>query len=236
MTQEQQFPARDRDALVERKGKLVRAGRRVDRLPRHQKGIERAVILIADIGEVVVGKGRIEVLAVAIDAGAHGAPERRFRPAADAGLRIRRDIRGIDRAERRRHRKAAGKVLAAAHGMTIVAIADRRQLAAAFDERGVERLRRGRLDRRDRRPPGDRKGSAAPPSSTMATMLATIRDGPVMRSPCAPFAFIAVGLYFNIDHPPPFTRESIICRRSALQGAAPAAHWSGVSKSGLDVP
>ena len=66
--QEQQFPARNHEALVERKGELVLAGRRVDRRPRHQERIERLVVVIADIGEMVVGKGRIEMLAVAIDA------------------------------------------------------------------------------------------------------------------------------------------------------------------------
>ena len=157
VAQKQQFPARDHHALIERKGKLVGAGGRVGRLPRHQKGVERAVILIADIGEMIIGKGRIEVLAAAIDARAHGAAERGFRPAADPGLRVRRDIRGIDRAERRRHRKSPGKVPAAARGVTGAAVSDRGKLAAAFDERGIERLRRGLLDRRDRRPPRDRK-------------------------------------------------------------------------------
>ena len=98
------------------------------------------------------------MLPVAIDARPHGATEGSFRPAADPGLRIRRDIRGKDRAERRRHRKAAGKALAAAHRMTIRAVSDRREVATAFDERSTERLRRWRIDRRDRRPPRDCKG------------------------------------------------------------------------------
>ena len=51
--------------------------------------------------------------------------------------------------------KAAGKILAAAHGVAIVAIADRREIAAALDQRVVERLRRGRIDRGYRRPPHD---------------------------------------------------------------------------------
>ncbi len=56
---EQQLPAGDHHALVERERKLVGAGRRANRLPRHQKGVERLVVLIADIGEVIVGKGRV---------------------------------------------------------------------------------------------------------------------------------------------------------------------------------
>jgi hypothetical protein len=42
--------------------------------------------------------------------------------------------------------------------VAIVAIADRRQFAASFDECSIEGLRRGRLDRRDRRAPHDGKG------------------------------------------------------------------------------
>jgi hypothetical protein len=38
------------------------------RLARHQVGVEGAVVLVADIGEVIIGKGRIEVSPFAIDA------------------------------------------------------------------------------------------------------------------------------------------------------------------------
>ncbi len=64
----QQFPASDHESLIERKGKLVRAGGRVNRLSCHQVSVERQVILIGNIGKVIVGKGWIEVLPVAIDA------------------------------------------------------------------------------------------------------------------------------------------------------------------------
>ena len=155
--QEQELPAGDQDAVIERKGKLVFARRRADRLPRHQVSVKRAIILIADIGEMIVGKCRVEMPAVAIDARAHGAAERGFGPSADPGLWIGRDIGGKDRAERCRHRQAAGKILAAAHGVAIAAISDRRKLAAALDQTGIEGLRFWRIDRGNRRPPRDRK-------------------------------------------------------------------------------
>src|SRR3954452_2876195 len=41
--------------------------------------------------------------------------------------------------------------------MTIIAVADRRELAAAPDYRGIERCRCGAIDDRDRRPPRNGK-------------------------------------------------------------------------------
>ena len=64
----QQFPAGDHEPLIERKGKLVFACGRVNRLPCHQVGIKGVVIVVGNVREVVVGEGRIEVLPVAIDA------------------------------------------------------------------------------------------------------------------------------------------------------------------------
>jgi hypothetical protein len=160
-TKEKQFPPGNREPLVERERKLVFACRRADGLPRHQERIERPVILVADIGEVVVWECRIKVLAFTVDAGAHRAPKRGFRPSPDSRLRIRRDVRGEDGAERGRHRQTAGKVLSPAHGMAIVAIADRCQVAASLDEGSVESQRPGRLDRGNRRAPHDRKGRSA---------------------------------------------------------------------------
>ena len=157
VAKEQQLPARDHKALIERKRQFVRTRRRMNRLPCHQIGIERPVIVVRDVGEMIVGKGRVEMPAVAVDAGPHRAAERGFRPAADAGLRVRRDIRGIDGAERRRHRQAAGKGFAAAHGMTVAAIAGRCERASPLDQSRVEGLRRRRIDCGNRRPPNDRK-------------------------------------------------------------------------------
>ena len=154
---EQQFPAGDDKTLIERKAELVGAGRGVNRRPRHQIGVERPVVVVGDIGEMIVGKGRIELLAVAVDAIAHGAAKGLFRPLADPGLGVGCDVRRIDRAERRRHRDAAGKRLAAARRVTIAAIADRGENAAPSHQRRIERPRRRRSDGGDRRPPGHRE-------------------------------------------------------------------------------
>jgi len=122
---------------------------------RHQKSIECAVVFVGNMGEVIIGEGRIKMPAVPVDARLHGAAERGFRPAADPGLGIGRDVRGIDRAERRRHRKAAGEIMSVADRVTVVAIADRGKITPTLDERAVKRLRRRRLDGCNRRPPHD---------------------------------------------------------------------------------
>ena len=155
--QEQQFPARDNKALIERKRQLVRRHRRVHRRAGHQIRIKRIIVLVGDVGEMIIGKGRIKMLPFPVDAGAHRAAERGLRPCADAGVGVGRNIRRIDRAERRRHRQATRKGLAAAHRVAIVAITERGQIAAPLDQRRVEGLWRGRLNRCYRRSPGDRK-------------------------------------------------------------------------------
>ncbi|HVI63578.1 MAG TPA: hypothetical protein VM910_13485 [Bradyrhizobium sp.] len=107
----QQLPARDHKALIEWKGKLVLALWCTNGLACHQIGVERVVVLIADMREVIVGECRIEMPAFPIDAHAHGTAEGLFRPPPYAGLRIRRDVGRIDGAERRRHWNAAREVL-----------------------------------------------------------------------------------------------------------------------------
>ena len=71
VAKEQQFPPSDDKALIERKRKLVGARGYANGLPRHQIRVQRAVVLIADIGEMIVGKGRVQMPAAAIDASAH---------------------------------------------------------------------------------------------------------------------------------------------------------------------
>src|ERR1700680_3291994 len=68
-TKEQQLPARNDKALVEGKGELVGAGGGVNRRPRHQKRIQGAIVFVGDVGEMVVGKSRVEMLPGAINPG-----------------------------------------------------------------------------------------------------------------------------------------------------------------------
>jgi hypothetical protein len=96
--------------------------------------------------------------------------------------------------------------------MAIIAIADRRQIATSFDEGGIESQRSGRLDRRNRRAPHDCKGSRRATKQHDGNDAGDNSGRSGHAVPCAPFAFIAVGLYFNTVHPPSFTRDSINCR------------------------
>ena len=83
---------------------------------------------------MVVGEGRVEVVALAVDALVHGAPKGLERPRADAGLRVGRDVGGVDGAERRRQGEAAGIGLAARRGVADGAIPDRRQHLSLLHE------------------------------------------------------------------------------------------------------
>src|SRR5579862_4470364 len=107
-----------------------------------------------------VGKGRIKMPAVAMDAFAHGALEGGVRPAADAGLDVGRDVGAVDEAERRFDGAPAGVEDAVGRGMAGRAVAERGELPAAFDGRGGEYRRVRLFDRRDRSKGQDRRGNA----------------------------------------------------------------------------
>src|SRR6185437_11263035 len=138
-------------------------GRRAlhDRPAGHQEGIERVEVGVGGIAEMVVGEGRIELGAVTAHALAHGALELRLAVAPDAGLGLRGDVGGVDRAEGRRDRPSAGVRLAAVDGVADIAVADLRQHGAALDLRaggGRERAGRGRRRQRKRSGAGERQG------------------------------------------------------------------------------
>src|SRR6202041_1435582 len=71
--QEKQLPAGDGETLIERKREIVGRSGVANGGPRHQERIKRAVVLVVDVGEMVVGKGRVEMLPGAVDTLAHGA-------------------------------------------------------------------------------------------------------------------------------------------------------------------
>ncbi len=89
--------------------------------------------------------------ALAIDALAHGALESRFRPAADASVRIGRDVGGHHRAERRRQAEPAGERLAARRGVAGVAVANRGEFGTAAHHSLIEHRLPARVARRDLR-------------------------------------------------------------------------------------
>src|SRR5882757_5470685 len=86
---------------------------------------------------MVVGKSRIKMPALAVDAVMHGAAECGLRPGADAGVRVGRDVAAIDGAEWRLDRIAAGVSRTAGLGVADDATADRGQSCALGDNRGI---------------------------------------------------------------------------------------------------
>src|SRR5438477_8286671 len=102
----------------------------------HQIGIERLHVRLGRPGEMRIRKRWIQMSAVAADALAHGALERRIGPSANARLRMRRDVGAVHDSERRLDRAASGVDRAVRIGMTDGTIAERGKLAATGDGRG----------------------------------------------------------------------------------------------------
>jgi hypothetical protein len=161
LLQEQHVPGGHQRADVQREDEIVARRRRLDRLACHQIGIERLVVVVGDQGEMIIGKSRIEMRAVAIGAFAHGALEGLDAPVADAGLLIRRDVGRIDRAERRGHRETAGEGLAAGRSVAGDAVADGGELRPVFHGFGIEAAGIGPRDAWDLRLPGQRDETGA---------------------------------------------------------------------------
>ncbi len=161
VTQEEQLPTRNEPALIIRERHLVRARRRMHRLAGHQEGIERTVVLVGDVGEMVIGKRRVEMMSVAVHSRTHGAAERSFGPSTDAALGIWRDVGRENRAEWRRDREAAGKIAATAHRVAGAAVADRCQMASAPDQVRLKGRRRWRRHCCYSRPPYQRERATA---------------------------------------------------------------------------
>ena len=89
---EQRVPSRQQRAKVERKPqRVVRRFRARWRL-RHQPGIERLQVGIANLGEMGVGKRWVEMPTIAMYTFAHRALEGGIGPIADAGRLVGRDV------------------------------------------------------------------------------------------------------------------------------------------------
>jgi hypothetical protein len=96
----------------------------------HEECIEGVVVRVRYQCEMVVGEGWIKIATLAIDTRPHGASERLFRPAADAGLGIGGDVGRIDCAERRWHRQSASEGLAIRRRVAGVTVAKSGEICA----------------------------------------------------------------------------------------------------------
>ena len=157
--EEQNLPAFLQGADVERKGNRIWRCRGFDRSPGHEVRIERLDVVVGELAEMIVGEPGEEMRAIAGDAFAHCASKGRLRPGADAGFRIRCDVRGVKHAEGRRHRVATGEFLSALGSVTLRAIPAAGERLPLRDQLRCEAVRCGRRNRSDRRPPGQRAKS-----------------------------------------------------------------------------
>src|SRR6185437_13936431 len=104
-----------------------------DRSNRVEESLDRMHVRAAYLGEPGIRERRIEVLAVATDAIVHRVVEVLFRPLADAGCRIRRDVGRIDSAEWRGDCESTRIRLAALGGVAGGAVAGIDQIASSLD-------------------------------------------------------------------------------------------------------
>src|SRR5262249_4575202 len=110
LVEEQRFPDCKGRTDVERKAEIVATHRLTDRRNGCQEiSIDRIDVGIVDLREMVVGKRWIKVITFAIDTILHGTTKRLLGPGSDPGLRIRRDVRGVDGSKWGLERQIAGK-------------------------------------------------------------------------------------------------------------------------------
>ena len=141
--QEEYIPERHQWPKVQRKDQRIRRRFCLDGVAAHQVCVGCSNVFIRHAGEVNVGEGGVELMAVSRDAASHRAAECFKRPRADAGLRVRRDVGGVDRAERRDQWQTTGIGLATFGGVAHRTIAQGNH-AGAFDGEVLgERFRLG---------------------------------------------------------------------------------------------
>jgi hypothetical protein len=136
--EEQELPGAQKAAQVEREAQRMRLVLGAHRLARHDEGVQRLQVLIAEQREVFVGKRRIEMAPFPVQSLTHRAHECGLGPAADAGVRIGRDVSAVQRAEGGMQRLPAGECLAARGAMAHMAVSDRGKVGAFRDQCGIE--------------------------------------------------------------------------------------------------
>src|SRR5258706_1164673 len=92
-------PRRQEPALIEREPQRALRHSVVHGREAEQIGLDRKSVVVAQMGKAVIGKGRVEVLALVVDALVNGVQEIRIAPVANSGLFVRCDVRRINRPE-----------------------------------------------------------------------------------------------------------------------------------------
>jgi hypothetical protein len=113
--------------------KLICRDNVADRRYAHQERIQGVNIFICRLGEMIIGKCRVELPSFAIDAFVHGATERLLRPGPGPCFKVRRQIAGVNRSEWRRQCPAACIWHADIFCMAIAAVANGREFSAPIN-------------------------------------------------------------------------------------------------------
>ncbi len=144
VAEEQQIPTHHAETDVVGKAQLGLAIDDLHGRQLHDIGVDRVGVRPRHAAIGRVRHGRIEIASVARDAFVQRAPEIVGRPAADAVVRIGRDVGRVDRAEAAFHREAAGERGAARRGVASGAIGRLGQIFPARDDplRRVRHLQR----------------------------------------------------------------------------------------------
>ena len=153
--EEQGSPAEDQRTVVVGKSQVVRAVRLLHWRDRLEIGENRIAVGTRHLGIGSERHRRIKQAAVGKAARMHHLVELVARPLADAGLVVRRDVGGVERAERRRHRAAASEEFACRRCVAGNAVAGAGEIFAV-----VDRSARGPVDAPAASPP------TAPPTRT----------------------------------------------------------------------
>ncbi len=138
----EQIPEHHQPALVEREFQAVARRRVMDRRECVQIRANCQHVLIGDLGVLRVWEGWIEPSAALADAFMHRPQKIGVAPLADAGIRVGRDVRCHDRAERRVDRQAARERACFVSRVAGDAIARARKVFTAFHEIAAGRRRR----------------------------------------------------------------------------------------------
>ena len=153
---EQEFPHADIAADVERKRHVVVAHFACDQRQRLQVSEEVAHVFKPCVLVRRVGKGGKVVQAVRRGPLHDGGDEISLAPAPDAVIRIGRDVRRVERAERRRDREPTAELLAiglVGNGVTRGTSAGAEHFKAVGEVRLIGRKRARRYNRRRGQPP-----------------------------------------------------------------------------------
>src|SRR6185312_14299742 len=134
------LPTPEQPALSKGEFHVIRGRNVFDRGYRPQECIERSYIRIADLGEVRIGKYRIQLLPMLANALPQGPSELRLTPLAYACFRIGGDVRRIDDPKRGMEIEAPGERRASCARMTTYAVSGESQISSPLHERCVRRL------------------------------------------------------------------------------------------------